>query len=511
MVNNNGGMGMDQRVPPITKASIMFMSFIIAAGLLHITNIFLAHVFLAYTVLFQPPSAAIQQSNYNSTGARKKKKKKKPPSMKESVEIQTIFIPPTEEDLDRIRRELEMSNPLPPIDVTDIEDKDALLVKSIISSTKFLLKQRKEELDKAKKEDSELSAAYLSFEKRLAQDTSTTNIKVKNEVDLTIRLKSLMDILGGRTSFKDMDTQNLTILFESAINELNWLLSVESDQSIDAQHARSTMLLNANNSFFQMLMNGTNTSTWIDTNNTCHSYIKLDEGTISNEFIPPRNSPKVATESIPPAITKDTACESDLAYLVEQIKNKILVQKDKQKLIEEEVRSRIRQMITSIKEKRQAVLVQEKQMRNYWLDKIETLQNEYIKDLNDENIIHKTADDKELCASSDVIKGMVTGGLEELRKQNDPYNAIVEAALGAAVAAGTSDETMMSLTNEIELMNVPTIEHDMIMPPPPPSKITTKNFIIDGSLLVRGMVGWIDFVVDSISGYNGKMFHVDVQ
>jgi hypothetical protein len=511
MVNNNDGIMDDQRVPPITKASIMFISFIIAAGLLHITNIFLAHVFLAYTVLFQPPSAAIQQSNYNSTGARKKKKK--PPSMKESVEIQTIFIPPTEEDLDRIRRELEMSNPLPPI-VTDIEDKDALLVKSIISSTEFLLKQRKEELDKAKKEDDELSAAYLSFEKRLAQDTSTTNIEVKNEVDLTIRLKSLMDILGGRTSFKDMDTQNLKLLFESAIKELNWLLSMESDQSIDAQHARSIMLLNANNSFFQMLMNGTNTTTGINTNNTCQTYAKLDEGTISNEFIPPKSSPKVATETIPLAITKDTACESDLAYFVEQIRNKISLQKDTQKLIEEEVRSMVRSMITSIKEKRQAVLVQEKQMRNYWLDKIETLQNEYAKDMDDENDIHKknTADDKELCASSDVIKGMVTVGIEELRKQNDPYTAIVEAALGAAVAAGTSDEKMMSLTNEIELMNVPKIEHDMLkLPPPPPSKITTKNFIIDGSLIVRGMVGWIDFVVDSISGYNGKLFRVDVQ
>jgi hypothetical protein len=366
-------------------------------------------------------------------------------------------------------------------------------------------------LDKARKEDNELSEAYLSFENRLAQDTTTTNIEVKNqEVDLTIRLKSLMDILGGRTSFKDMDTQHLKILFESAIKELNWLLSMESDQSIDAQHVRSTMLLNANNSFFQMLMNETNTSTGINTNNTCHSYVKLDEGTISNEFIPPKNSPKVATETIPPAITKDTACESDLAYFVEQIKNKILVQKDKQKLIEVKVRSMIRSMITSMKEKRQAVLVQEKQMRNYWLDKIETLQNEYTKDLNDKNIIHKTADDKELCASSDVIKGMVTGGLEAVRQQNDPYNAIVEAALGAAVAAGTSDETMMSLTNEIELMNVPTIEHDMLTPPPP-SKMTTKNFIIDGSLLVRGMVGWIDFVVDSISGYNGKIIHVDVQ
>ena len=63
MVSNGG---MDQRVPLVTKASILVMSFIVAAGLLQITNIFLAHVFLAYTVLFQPP-AAIQQSNYNNS------------------------------------------------------------------------------------------------------------------------------------------------------------------------------------------------------------------------------------------------------------------------------------------------------------------------------------------------------------------------------------------------------------------------------------------------------------
>lgn len=501
MVSNGG---MDQRVPLVTKASILVMSLIFAAGLLEITNILLAHVFLAYTVLFQPP-AAIQQSNYNnSTGARKKRKKKRP-SMKETVEMQTIFVPPTEEDLDHIRRELEMSDPLPPI-VTDIEVRDAFLVKSIISSTELLLKQRKEELDKAKKEDDELSAAYLSFEKSLAQDTSTTNIATKNDVDLTIRLKSLMDILGGRTSFKDMDTQNITILFESAIKELNWLLSMESDQSIDAQHARSTVLLNANNSFFQMLMNETNATTGIEANMSCQKFVLLDEGLIANEFIPQKSSQKVSAFPF----TEDTARESDLAQYVEQIKNKILVQKDKHKLIEEEIRSMIGPMITSIKEKRQAVLVQEKQMRNYWLDKIETLQNEYTKDLSDNEDIHnENTADKELCASSDVIKGMVTGGLEALRKQNDPYTAIVEAALGAAVAAGTSDEKMMHLTNEIELMNVPKIEHEMLKLPPP-SKMT-KNFIIDGSLLVHGMVGWIDYTVDSISGYNGKMFCVDVQ
>lgn len=500
MVSNGG---MDQRVPLVTKASILVMSLIFAAGLLEITNILLAHVFLAYTVLFQPP-AAIQQSNYNnSTGARKKRKKKRP-SMKETVEMQTIFVPPTEEDLDHIRRELEMSDPLPPI-VTDIEVRDAFLVKSIISSTELLLKQRKEEFDKAKKEDDELSAAYLSFEKSLAQDTSTTNIATKNDVDLTIRLKSLMDILGGRTSFKDMDTQNITILFESAIKELNWLLSMESDQSIDAQHARSTVLLNANNSFFQMLMNET-TTTGIEANMSCQKFVLLDEGLIANEFIPQKRSQKVSAFPF----TEDTARESDLAQYVEQIKNKILVQKDKHKLIEEEIRLMIGPMITSIKEKRQAVLVQEKQMRNYWLDKIETLQNEYTKDLSDNEDIHnENTADKELCASSDVIKGMVTGGLEALRKQNDPYTAIVEAALGAAVAAGTSDEKMMHLTNEIELMNVPKIEHEMLKLPPP-SKMT-KNFIIDGSLLVHGMVGWIDYTVDSISGYNGKMFCVDVQ
>jgi hypothetical protein len=316
-----------------------------------------------------------------------------------------------------------------------------------------------------------------------------------------------MDILGGRTSFKDMDTQNITILFESAIKELNWLLSMESDQSIDEQHARSTVLLNANNSFFQMLMNETNATTGIEANMSCQKFVTLDEGLISNEFIPQKSSQK---ESTPPAVTEDTARESDLAQYVEQIKNKILVQKDKQKLIEEEIRSMIRQMITSIKEKRQAVLVQEKQMRNYWLDKIETLQNEYTKDLSDNEDIHnENTADKELCASSDVIKGMVTGGLEALRKQNDPYTAIVEAALGAAVAAGTSDEKMMHLTNEIELMNVPKIEHEMLKLPPPLKM--TKNFIIDGSLLVHGMVGWIDYAVDSISGYNGKMFCVDVQ
>lgn len=494
---------MDQRVPLVTKASIMVVSFIIVAGLLHATNIFLAHVVLAYTVLFQPP-AAIQQSNYNkSTGATKRRNKKRP-SMKETIEIQTIFVPPTEEDLDHIRRELETSDPLPSI-VIDTYDKDALLVKSIISSTNFLLQQRKEELDKARKQDDELSAAYLSFKRRLALDTSTTN---NIEVDLTIQLKSLMDILGGRTSFKDMDTQTITILFESAIKELNWLLSMESDQSIDAQHARSTMLLNANNSFFQMLMNGTNTTTGAKTDVTCHSYVKLDEGTISNEFVPPKSSPKVST---PPTITKDTARESDLAQYVEQIKNKILVQKEKQKLIEEEIRLMIRPMITSIKEKRQAVLVQEQQMRNYWLDKIDTLQNEFAKDLRDKNDIHnENTADKELCASSDVIIGMVTGGLEALRKQNDPYTAIVEAALGAAVAAGTSDEKMMHLKNEIEKMAnaVPEIEYTMLKLPPP-SKMTRN--IIDGSMLVRGFVGWIDFAVDSISGYNGKMYVIDVQ
>lgn len=137
-------------------------------------------------------------------------------------------------------------------------------------------------------------------------------------------------------------------------------------------------------------------------------------------------------------------------------------------------------------------------MRDYWLGKLETLRAE--SKLNDNIDDKKTSDD--ICASSNVVTEMVTVGLEALRRRDDLHTKLVGTALAAAVAAGNSDEQKKKLKYVIEEMHAPEINYTVSTSSH--SKMEEIS-IIDGALLIRGIIGWIDFFADAISGYNDNV------
>jgi hypothetical protein len=163
---------------------------------MYMTTVILAHLLVANAALFRPPTPATQSVSVSSPSHKPNntKKKKIPPMPK--VELQTIYVPPTQDDFDRIRKELE-ADPLPPVATDDDEQRSAVFAQSVISSTKSFLKQREEVIDKAKKEHDEISAAFSAFVAGLEHNISRIATSI-DEVDLQIRLTSLRAILGGR-------------------------------------------------------------------------------------------------------------------------------------------------------------------------------------------------------------------------------------------------------------------------------------------------------------------------
>jgi hypothetical protein len=492
MASSNEVPPREFRATPIKKAFILIVSFIIAVALMYIVTVILAHLFVASAVLSRPPTPAMQSVSSPSHKPNDTKRKKIPPTIK--VERHTIYVPPTQEDLDRIRQELEASDPMPPVATDDDEQRSVALVQSN-------LEQREIELEKAEKEIEELFVAFSSFVERLEHGTSKIATPI-DELDLQARLTSLRAILGGRKYFKDMDMRDVTTLFSLAMEELRWLLS-EEEPSGDAQ--KTALFLNANNKLLETLVNGIKT-TGTEDNHACQlSYLKLDEGKISNELIPPSKNAEKSLEAA--AVPLFTARESDLYGLLESIKQTLSQQEEPDPPVNneellEKIRSTIAPMVTSIEEKRQAALAEERLMRENWVRRMEALQAS-LKPGDD--VENDGEGGGELCASTDVITGMVTGGLEALRRRDDLRYALEVAALAAVV--GESDEKISTLKEKMEKVHVPEIDYRVSTSPPfrhSSWKVGKKS--VDVPMLHRGVVGWIDFFVDAISGYNGEIF-----
>ena len=507
--NNNGSSA--SAAKSTKKIFIIFISFFPALALLSITNVILAHILVVTTILF-PSNKGSATNNRPTTDEQPK-----------NVQTKIVYVPPTQEDLVRIQQDLEKSDPLPPITKADIDEQySTTRVQSIISSTEELLAQRKEQLGVAQSEIDELNEAYTSFVARLEQDTSGADYIIDDETtkQLEDKLTSLRDILGRKT-FMDLDRQDVMKLFDMAMDELNWLLSVAAQKENN-----NALFFNANNILFKTLN--------AETNSTCQqSYLELNKGKSSDEFIPPSTTAdrrpkvkdtkkkKVGAHKVPPAITDETARESDLYELVQSIKH-ILSRRDltSVKLDENnesmpspisddgvvEIRSKIIPMVGTIEEKRRAALAQESEIREYWLGRVESLEEE-TNSLSSSN--DNDGEEGGLCASSNLVEGMVTEGLEAFRGKVDLRTALESAAL---LAVQEDEEATFMLRSEMEKISIPEIDYERTDVGRPSSPGTSSwkvgkksvSYLVDGPLIHHGVVGWIDFFVDSISGYWGK-------
>lgn len=501
---------------PIKKICIIFISFLLAVILLSITNIILAHVFIVTTILFPPKTNTNTNNNNNNSPSSKPKK---------NIQTKTVYVPPTQDDLERIRQELETSDPLPPENENDEQNTITHDVQSIIKSTETLLSKREKVLSVAQNEIDELNDAYVSFEQRLRQDT-TQHTKIEYDKIIKVlqdQVPSLRELLGRKT-FIDLDQKELMELYDGALDDLGWLLKVE-DMDEETKKYKSILFLNANDVFVKVLNAATSNSTTITAAATCDkSYLALDDDRASSEFANVKSSSatkaadtkKVVDDTSSSHVTDDTARESDLYELVQNIKH-ILSRRDLTAAVKAddvlpspisdegvaEIRSTIiSPMARTIEEKRKAALTHEDEIRELWVGKIESLKTSLISNNGDKD----DGGAAELCTSPNLVEDMVTGGTEAIRSKNNLRLTLEGVAL---LAVGDDEETTAMLQSKLDEINVPDIDYEGRGDRKPPTDASsskrTLSYLVDGPLLHKGVVGWIDYFVDCISGYDDNI------
>jgi len=478
----------------LRKAAVVCLSIIPAIVAMTITNTLIAHVIVAKTLLFRPKQTTIR---------------------KVPTRVETVYVAPTRKDVDRIRKELVKSEPLPKIIPHD-ESRTAAnagaeisellsLVESRDSDLSTLVETRQKELAAAKNEIVELFEAFSAHQERVDQDTSQDLSVITPEVIEYVEENDLLGLLS-RHSFVDLDREMLEEQFEMAIFEAEWLIDVDDD---DEQSAviRNSLLLN---------MNGTlqasfgRPPTEASNGSSCEAFLALDRNEVAEDFIPPprhvvkKSKPKpkpVATPTIP----ADTARESDLYEIVHEIKDTLLRRDLSSIKLEEgesypsplgdEGTSMISQVflpfIQSLKAKKEQIIEEEQRIIQHWRERAWELKPE-----QDQSI-------REDCANSALVESLVTSGLGAIREKNELHSAWM-SALHTFV---TDPEALARMGPDIMKLQSSAIDYAQ-RPEASNGKSSWKtgrksvSYIADGPLLQRGLVRSVDWFVDSISGYN---------
>ena len=475
----------------LRKATIVCLSIIPAIVAMTITNALIAHVIVAKTLIF-------------------------PKQTRKAQRVETVFVAPTSEDVDRVWKELDKSEPLPKIIAHD-ESRTAAkaeaeisellsLVESRDSALSTLEETRQKALAAAKNEIAELFDAFTAHQERVEQDTSQDLSVITQEVIEYVEENDLLDLLS-RHSFVDLDREKLEELFEMAMFEAEWLLDVDDD---DEQSAviRDALLLNMNGTLLASFgspptINGS----------LCEAFLVLDRNKVAEEFIPPprrvvkKTKPKpepVATSAIP----ADTARESDLYEIVHKIKDK-LSRRDLSSIkledgesypspLDDEGTSMIVQVILplvqSLKAKKQKILEEEQRIIQEWRDPAVELKPDHDKSI------------RVGCANSELVESLVTSGLEAIREKNELHAAWM-SALHTFV---TDPEALARMGTDIMKLQSSAIDYSE-RPDASKGRSSWKtgrksvSYIADGPLLQRGLVRSVDWFVDAISGYNDNV------
>ena len=544
-------------------------------ALLSITNAIFAHIFVATAVLFppksqQPPPPLASDDNgvvsnskpvspAKSKAAKQpivqKKKKEKKQIVQHKIETKTVYTPPTQADIDEINAELEDTEPLPTVKgATTDKARYGTRVQSVVDDTNKLFQQREDELITASKEINELIMAHQEFATRFEQDTwreSSSYLDDESIVkELRETLPSLTEVVG-RMSFVDLSREELINLFTLAMEDLRGLLSVYEE-------GRISLFLNVNNTLLTALVNDNASSSlcqdgnYIGESTTClESYLALDEGAPSSESTPPKK--KIGTKKkksmgatvpsnnnnnnkpAPPEITSETARESDLYELVENIKHILSRRVDllsSVKLDEEgdepipspvseetisEMRSQLKPVVTAIEQKWISVLTQENQIREYWLGRTETLTDvNFDNDDSDNGDISTDnsgpSEGEVFCATSKLVEDLVKGGFESLRTKRG-----LKDTLTSLVMMDAAEENVMVMADLMQEVDVSNIAYDgdngddSVQQKGPTTSSSWKtgkksiSYVVDTPLLHRGIANWIDSFIDAVSGYNDNV------
>jgi len=544
---------------PIKKIFIIALSLILAILLLTITNAIAAHLFVAKIIFYPPEPKIIVVPPVKPKTTNKKKpvtnnnNKKVPPK----IVKKTVYVPPTKEDLERIQQELETSDPLPPI-VSDHDDDSqrpaTRVAQSVTSTVETLLKQhdqalkqRDAKIDKARNDIDELGEAYASLAYRMKQDTTKShkNVEWSNEVatHYAKQLTFLKSVLA-RNSLRDLGRKDVTKMLTVAMQDIEWVLGADELDEFFQNFNNTLLAALVDEGATSVEGNGGPNST------ACHpSYLALEEGKSSEEFTPPKvikekpNHQAMKTKPIPqsvssvvtPPISNETARESHLNALVENIK-RILSRRDLSSLkldetdpipdpiddeAVDEIRSSILPMVNAVRKKRDASLAREEDMRNYWIDRTHAAMEGGGSLTPTSGGGDEVGGSSSTCASTELVELMVAGGLEAFRRKETLRSCLVNAVFNYVQddpdkVMALSDVMRNVVLEEVFDEGVDDDGEQRHAPPtspsPPGSSSSWKvgkrsvSYAVDGPLLHRGVVGWIDSFVDAVSGYND---HVD--
>jgi hypothetical protein len=116
-----------------------------------------------------------------------------------------------------------------------------------------------------------------------------------------------------------------------------------------------------------------------------------------------------------------------------------------------------------------------------------------------------------MCANADLIEQMVEVGLESLRKKSDLSRDLRTTLFSAIVNTPNFEaHDMKALQQAMQDVSGVTIDYEAKKHPlPSGAKSNRKSrsvyYLVDGTLLHRGVTGWINSIVDFISGYDDNI------
>jgi len=537
--------------PAVKKLAAIILSFIPAFLALSIINVIFTHAFVLSSYLFgasagsSSSSVGIDSAIVINGGGDANRHRVVATQQKRAKKQKTVFVAPTQHDLEQILIELESSEPLP--DTTtrifhnnNGESSPTKRVQSVIASWQSLLEQRSstngfidDTTTSLNDVMEELSEAYNSFVKRFEEDIDHYYHRhhIVNQGEDEMATLAHLPKFMKRKSLLDLDRHALEVLFDNVIDDVNLLIK---DETILRNSNQALMkLLNSSNNDNKSSSSNIGASATSSSLSSCDStFLDLTKGnptpelatvvdstttttTTTKERTPETTAAAAAANDA--SITADTARESDLYERIAAIKQ-ILSRRElsgggNKDPIDEEgvaaIRAEINAMATNLRERRQAAFAHEKELKQHLMEETSLLTS-----------IQEGDTDDAMCASPAMVEKMVHRGLDSIRSQADLQSTLITTVFN--VVADESDDgefkqIMDALNNEMKEIVVPRIDYSRKNSveqqqeenknrPPKTGRKKTLSYVADGPLLHRGIAGMIDSFVDFISGYND---HVD--
>jgi len=424
---------------------------------------------------------------------------------KQKRRVKTVYVPPTQDDLEQLLLELESSEPLPNnANINNNKNNNGEMssmkrAQSAIAALQSLVEQKTSVgtgADTTMKDVEELTEAYESFVARFEEDIAKYH---DNEVKTDRVLVHLSQFMM-RKSLLDLDRDAMEDLFTGVNADLYAL--VEDD----------VLLRNSNQALLKFFQNDASSSSSCDP-----SFLDLARGNPTPELASTVDAPqqtvttatKVKNDVI---ITEDTARESDLYERIDTIKE-ILSRRDlssgddKDPIDEEgvaEIRAKISEMVLTLSQNQQDGFATTEEITQHLL-----------KEASLPSIGSNPEDDTDsvMCASPAMVEKLVQRGLDSIRGKADLQSALMSTVFSVVAEESEGDEfqqIMDALDEVVSDIDVPRIDfsgksyevEDSKNMTPKSDKRKSLSYVVDGPLLHQGVAGSIDSFVELISGYN---------